>query len=61
MDSAQNFVNDDSGDFKLSEIEIRALKSPTPRHIEELVPRIPEYELLDNYYEKYWDLYLQNE
>lgn len=45
----------------LSEIEIKALKSPTPRRIEELVPRMPDFQPQTNYYEKYWELYLQNE
>lgn len=29
---------DSAAEFQLSELEIRALKSPTPAHIEELIP-----------------------
>lgn len=53
--------HEDSGHFKLSEVEIRALRSPSPLYIEELEPKVPAYHSGVNYYEQYWELYLENE
>lgn len=50
-----------ASDFVLSEMEIRALKSPCPTQIEELAPEMPAYDPTKDYYSAYWELYMQNE
>jgi hypothetical protein len=41
--------------LSLNEQELQALKSPIKTHM------MPEYSEPKNYYELYWELYLQNE